>query len=175
MVELYTRWIIRWRYLVVVLTVALVMLAGYGGRLLGFSNDYRMFFGADNPRLRAFDKMQNTYNKNDNILFVITPRSGKVFSVETLTAVKDITTEAWQIPYSIRVDSVSNFQHTYAEGDDLIVEDLVTDAGSGTELQRFVKGLVLLFGEQPGGGAYVQPAPVPHQRMHAAFQTRVLR
>ena len=138
MVELYTRWIIRWRYLVVVLTVALVMLAGYGGRLLGFSNDYRMFFGADNPQLRAFDKMQNTYNKNDNILFVITPRSGKVFSVETLTAVKDITTEAWQIPYSSRVDSITNYQHTEADGDELIVDDLVPDpaALSEDELSR---------------------------------------
>lgn len=39
-----------------------------------------------------------------------------------------MTEKAWQIPYSTRVDSISNFQHTYAEGDDLIVEDLISDA-----------------------------------------------
>ena len=39
-----------------------------------------------------------------------------------------LTNEAWQVPYSIRVDSIANFQHTYAKDDDLIVEDLVTEA-----------------------------------------------
>jgi len=127
MVESYTRWILRWKYLVVLTTLALVFAASYGGQFLGFSNDYRMFFGDDNPQLLAFEKMQKTFNKNDNILFVVTPKSGKVFSRETLTAIKDITEEAWQIPYSTRVDSITNYQHTSAEEDDLIVDDLVVD------------------------------------------------
>jgi predicted RND superfamily exporter protein len=127
MVELYTHLIIRWRYAVVLLTVAVVMIAGYGGQKLSFSNDYRMFFGPDNPQLLEFERMQNTFNKNDNILFVITPNDGKVFSVETLTAIQDITEEAWQIPHSTRVDSITNHQHTTAEEDDLIVDDLVPD------------------------------------------------
>jgi predicted RND superfamily exporter protein len=127
MVELYTHLIIRWRYVVVLLSIALVMIAGYGAQNLSFSNDYRMFFGPDNPQLLAFEKMQNTFNKNDNILFVITPKDGKVFTVETLTAIMDITEEAWQIPFSTRVDSITNYQHTAAEEDDLIVDDLVPD------------------------------------------------
>jgi len=105
----------------------MVFAASYGGQFLGFSNDYRMFFGEDNPQLLAFEKMQKTFNKNDNILFVVTPKSGKVFSRQTLTAIKDITEEAWQVPYSTRVDSITNYQHTSAEGDDLIVDDLVVD------------------------------------------------
>jgi len=127
MVESYTRWILRWKYFVVLATLALVIAASYGGQFLGFSNDYRMFFGEDNPQLLAFEKMQKTFNKNDNILFVVTPKSGKVFSRETLTAIKDITEEAWQVPYSTRVDSITNYQHTSAEGDDLIVDDLVVN------------------------------------------------
>ncbi len=45
MIESYTRWIIRWKYLVVLITLALTFAAASGGRFLGFSNDYRMFFG----------------------------------------------------------------------------------------------------------------------------------
>ena len=127
MVELYTRFIIRWRYVVILLTLAFVMIAGYGAQKLSFSNDYRMFFGPDNPQLLAFEKMQNTFNKNDNIMFVITPKDGKVFSVEALKAIKDMTEEAWQIPFSTRVDSITNHQHTSAIEDDLIVDDLVPD------------------------------------------------
>ena len=44
------------------------------------------------------------------------------------------------------MDSVSNFQHTYAIEDDLIVEDLVRDA---------VQTIVLLA-EYPVGGSLVQ-------------------
>ncbi len=127
MIELYTQFIIRWRYAVVLLSVVLVAIAFYGGQKLGFSNDYRMFFGEDNPQLLAFEKMQNTFNKNDNIMFVITPKDGKVFTRETLTAIQDITEAAWQIPFSTRVDSITNHQHTTAEEDDLIVDDLVPD------------------------------------------------
>ena len=127
MIESYTRWVIRWKYLVVLASIALVVAAAYGGQFLGFSNDYRMFFGDDNPQLLAFEKMQKTFNKNDNILFVVTPKSGKVFTPETLTVIQDITKEAWQIPYSTRVDSITNHQHTFAEEDDLIVDDLVSD------------------------------------------------
>ena len=127
MVEAYTYMIIRWRYAVLLLTVVMVMLAGYGGQKLSFSNDYRMFFGPDNPQLLAFEEMQNTFNKTDNILFVITPKDGKVFTRETLSIIQEITEEAWQIPHSTRVDSITNYQHTYAEEDDLIVDDLVPD------------------------------------------------
>ncbi len=138
MVESYTRLIIRWRYLVLILTLLAVGLATSGGRLLTFDNDYRMFFGDDNPELLAFERMQNTFNKNDNILFVVTPKSGKVFSRETLGVIKQITEAAWQIPYSTRVDSLTNYQHTYAEEDDLIVDDLVADPQNISEenLQR---------------------------------------
>jgi predicted RND superfamily exporter protein len=133
MIESYTRWIIRWKYLVVLASLAAVFAAAYGGQFLGFSNDYRMFFGEDNPQLLAFEKMQATFNKNDNILFVVTPSSGKVFSRETLTIIKDITKQAWQIPFSTRVDSITNHQHTTAEEDDLIVDDLVVDPDTLTD------------------------------------------
>ncbi|NOR43805.1 MAG: MMPL family transporter [Gammaproteobacteria bacterium] len=133
MVESYTRWIIRWKYLVVLVAIMLAFAAASGGRFLSFSNDYRMFFGEDNPQLLAFEKMQATFNKNDNILFVVTPKSGKVFSKETLTVLKDITHEAWQVPFSTRVDSITNHQHTSAEEDDLIVDDLVVDPNTLTD------------------------------------------
>ena len=47
-----------------------------------------------------------------------------------LAAVEELTDIAWQLPFSIRVDSLSNHQHTEVEGDDLIVRDLYTDAMS---------------------------------------------
>ncbi len=120
--------LVRWRWLFVVLAFAFAGFAASGARFLGFSNDYRVFFSEENPQLVAFENLQNTYTKSDNVLFVIAPADGDVFTPHTLEAVEWLTQQAWQIPYSIRVDSVTNFQHTRAEGDELIVEDLVMQA-----------------------------------------------
>ncbi|MES9978122.1 MAG: RND family transporter, partial [Candidatus Thiodiazotropha sp. 6PLUC5] len=130
MSELFFRFVLKHKIIVLLLSVAISLLMGSGVQHLRFNNDYRMFFSEENPQLNAFEQLQNTYTKTDNILFVIEPKDGKVFTHETLTAVSELTHEAWQIPYSIRVDSITNFQYTYAEGDDLIVEDLVLNPES---------------------------------------------
>lgn len=128
MIKAYAEWILRWRYLMVFGVLTLLAVAAVGGRYLGFKNDYRMFFSEDNPQLMAFEDLQATYTKNDNVLFVIAPRGGNVFTTEVLAAVEKLTQEAWQIPYSTRVDSMTNFQHSYAKGDELVVDDLVRSA-----------------------------------------------
>jgi predicted RND superfamily exporter protein len=120
--------VIRYRWLVIAAAVALAASVGSGAGRLEFSTNYRVFFSAANPELQAFENLQNTYTKNDNFLFVIEPRNGGAFDADVLAAVEQLTDAAWQIPYAIRVDSVSNFQHTYAIDDDLIVEDLVSSA-----------------------------------------------
>jgi len=130
MIEQFTQLVMRWRYLIIVTTLIFVGIAGSGVRFLSFSTDYRIFFSEENPQLQTFEEMQNTYTKSDNVLFVLEPTDGQVFTQKTLEAVEWLTNEAWQIPYSNRVDSISNFQHTYAEEDDLIVEDLISEAKS---------------------------------------------
>lgn len=123
-----TRRVVAHRWLVIVASILLAGVIGAGVKNLEFSTNYRVFFSESNPELNAFENLQNTYTKNDNFLFVLEPRDSAAFSNQTLDAVEVLTEAAWQIPYAIRVDSASNFQHTYAIGDELIVEDLVTGA-----------------------------------------------
>jgi len=126
----YINFIILHPWRILLLSLLVVMAAGSGGRFIEFTNDYRVFFSEDNPELQAFEAMQNIYTKTDNVLFVIAPESGDVFQVDTLTMVAELTEQSWQIPYSTRVDSITNFQHTVADGDDLLVGDLVEDVSS---------------------------------------------
>lgn len=133
----FGQWILRYRWQILLITLVLVGLAAAGGRNLSFSSNYRIFFSDDNPQLLAFEALEQTYTKADNVLFVVTTRDG-VFTPEALQAVMDLTEKAWQTPYSTRVDSVTNFQHTWSEGDDMVVENLVSDpeAMSADDLAR---------------------------------------
>ena len=131
----FFRFVLQHPWTVVILSVLLIGAIGSGARYLQFKNDYRMFFSEDNPQLQAFEAMQNTYTKVDNVLFLVSPKDGNVFTRKTLATVEWLTKEAWQIPYSIRVDSITNYQHTEAEGDDLKVADLVEDAEKLTDEQ----------------------------------------
>ncbi len=126
----YARWVIKYRWFVILVTFVAAFIAAYGLPGLYFSTDYRYFFSEENPELLAFEELQNTYTKNDNVLFALEPKDGNVFRPETLSVIEELTHAAWQIPFSLRVDSITNFQHTEADGDDLIVGDLVKDAGS---------------------------------------------
>ena len=112
-------------YRTIIVTLLTLVVLSLGIKGLGFRNDYQVFFGPDNPQLQVFEKIQKTYDRNDNVLFVVEPESGTIFDKNTLLAIQSLTTSAWQLPYASRVDSVTNFQHTIAKEDDLVVADLV--------------------------------------------------
>jgi predicted RND superfamily exporter protein len=114
-------------WLVLLISILLVLSTAYGTKNLIFKGDYKVFFSEDNPQLTAFESVQEIYSKSDNVAFILEPTNGDIFTKENLAAVYWLTTESWQVPYSTRVDSISNFQYTVAEEDDLIVEDLVLD------------------------------------------------
>lgn len=131
----YIDLILAHRWLVISLILISIIISATGVKKLYFTSDYRIFFSEENPQLKAFERLQDTYTKNDNILFVIAPKDGKVFTRKALAAVVDITKQGWQIPYSIRVDSVTNFQYTRASEDDLLVEDLVLNPATRSDAE----------------------------------------
>ena len=56
----YGEWLVRWRYLVLLISILVIAAAASGARFLTFKTDYRVFFSSDNPQLRAFEQLQNT-------------------------------------------------------------------------------------------------------------------
>lgn len=128
--------VLRHRWVIIALWALVVATAGSGITRLSFDNDYRAYFGPNNPQRLAYEQLQATYTKTDNVMFVLSPDDGEVFSTSSLAAIEWLTDAAWQLPHSIRVDSVSNFQHATAEGDDLWVRPLVENADSLSAEER---------------------------------------
>ena len=121
-------YVIAFRWPIMIVTIALVAVAASGTLLLEFSADHKIYFSEDNPELLAYEAMENTYGKSGNVFFAVAPEDRNATSSDALEATAWLTERSWQIPYATRVDSLTNFQHTTAGGDDIRVRDLVDES-----------------------------------------------
>jgi predicted RND superfamily exporter protein len=129
------------------LLLALVVLLGGMSGLpkLHFDADSRVFFGEDNPQRLALDRLEETFGRFNSVVFVVTAKGGDLFTTDGLSAIDDLTTRAWQLPYSTRVDSLATYHRTHAAGDEILVEPLfedpaLLDAEGLAEVRRLALG-----------------------------------
>ncbi len=129
--ERYIAFLLQRPLVLTLLTLLLMMVVISGARFLPEpSSGLRDLMGADNEYMRAFDDFENIYSASNSALIAVTPEDGNVFTHETLAAVEELTEAGWLLPHSIRVTSLTNYSHSVAEGDDLIVGPLVEDSAS---------------------------------------------
>ncbi|MYH90553.1 MAG: MMPL family transporter [Gammaproteobacteria bacterium] len=125
--------ILRRPWVTVALASVLMIAMTAGVRYINVTNDYRILFGEHNPELAEYEALEEIYAESNRALIAVAPAQGTVFTRETLGAIEELTEAAWRAPYASRVDSLTNYSHSEAEGDDLIVEPLVDGAGSLTD------------------------------------------
>ena len=126
----YIAFLLRRRWLVLAAALGVMLVLAVGLRTIVISNDWRDMLDEGNPELVAFDAMEATYSATNAAVVAVAPKGGSVFTREALGAIEELTEDLWRVPRATRVDSLVNYNHTEAEGDDLIVERLVDDAGS---------------------------------------------
>ena len=124
--EWYGHVLLRYRWAFILGSLLLFALGASGIPHAGFNSSYRVFFGPDNPQLRAFDDFQAIYVQDDNVGIVIHHPDQPVFSNEVLETTRSLTAALWKTEHVTRVDSVTNYQHTHVIQDDLFVDDLVS-------------------------------------------------
>ena len=129
-------WVIAWRWPIIAATIVLAGVAASGTIFLRFSADYLIYFDKDDPQLLAYEAMDNTYGTNDNVLFALVPDDRDATSALSLEAAAWLTEQSWKLPFASRVDSVTNFQHATAHGDDILIRDLVDEPALADEEER---------------------------------------
>ena len=120
----------RFRYLVVFVTLLFVALASTQITKLEVITDYRVFFGPDNPELKSFEEVEDIYGDNEGFIVALHLEEGDFLNSDALKILREFTKESWELPYSSRIDSVSNVLDSYADPEDLdnlIVNTLVPD------------------------------------------------
>ncbi|MFK7732672.1 MAG: RND family transporter [Pseudomonadales bacterium] len=119
------KWVLQYRYLVIIACLVLVALAATGNQHLRFNPDLRSLYDQQHPIVQQLALVEEEFTKRDQIIVVLSVEQGTVYQPEIVELIQILTDRAWQMPYASRVDSLTNFQYTFAEGDDLIVSDLV--------------------------------------------------
>ena len=126
----YIEFTLRRRWLVLASSVAVMLLLTAGLQFINISNDWRDMLDEDNPQLVAYDALEDTYTATNAAVIAVAPNGGSVFTREALGAIEELTETAWEVPWSSRVDSLTNYNHSESVEDDLNVERLVDGAES---------------------------------------------
>ena len=123
------------RFRIPLMLLSLLLIAGTATILPGIkiTGDYKSMFDAENPQLQLSDALEDEYAQSEKVMVYMKVPDGDVFNEATLNMIRDFTEASWQMPYSIRVDSLTNFQRSFGEDDAFVVEPLVSDDGELTE------------------------------------------
>jgi predicted RND superfamily exporter protein len=125
MLSRYTNWVIQQHKWIIFVSLIIVLGLSAGAKNLTSTNDFRVYFGKDNPQLVAFEELEQTYGKQDTLFFFIEPNDHNIFTRENLTLIWELTEKSWDLPNVRRVNSLTNYQHTAAKGDDLTTDYLL--------------------------------------------------
>lgn len=121
-------WLVKKNISFLVLSIILAVLGASQLSKLGITGDFKVLFNDRDPNLQLVEMIEDEFLQSDNLIIILSPEDQDVFSQESLEMVEDLTNLAWMTPYSIRVDSLTNYQKTVSENDDLLVNPLVEDA-----------------------------------------------
>ena len=137
--------LVRYRLPLAIATILAVAICALGSTNLSFNNNYRALFKEDNPQLEAFDKLNASYNETDSVVFLLSPPNGNVFTKQSLLIIEDLAKKAQQIPYSLAVHSINNFQRSIPKGENEFAVDYLVPNAADLSLQQIedIKQFVL--------------------------------
>lgn len=129
----------------VILALLLVVISAIGLKNLKLASDYKIFFDEDDLELQKLEQLQERYNKTENVFIMIKPAEDSVYTEETIKLIHSLTEQLWQVPYTSRVDSITNYPYSFAEGDDILIEEFILDLDEVTkERVQFIANKVPL-------------------------------
>ncbi len=116
-----------WPRTTLLLWLLATLALGAGLPRMQLDASYRSFFRADDPLVVSLDRNRQLYESGDTLLFMVAAGAGDLFGGEGLQAIEALTARSWELPLVLRVDSIGNFPYSWAQGDELYVDELIDD------------------------------------------------
>ena len=119
--------LVRFRWYYFLASIAVLVFSVAGLRHFAFDGSPRVFFSGNDPSYERFQALEDTYGNDFKVFFMLSARDGSILEPRHLASLKEMTERAWTLPYVRRVDSLSNFQYTHSEHDELYVDDFFSE------------------------------------------------
>ncbi|OUR96742.1 hypothetical protein A9Q84_10400 [Halobacteriovorax marinus] len=113
-----------WKNIFIGILVTLALAPGLTKLKSDFT--YRIWFRDSEPLIKTYDNFQAKFGNDDLVNIIIHSPDG-VFDQESIALIREFTENMWLIPDVISVDSITNYQWTYAEEDDITIEDFIPE------------------------------------------------
>ena len=89
--------------------------------LLKIESDFgvRIWFRTTDPLIKDLNELERKFGNDEKIILAVHTKNG-IFKRDKIELLQQLTEELWQIPQILRVDSLTNYNYSISEGDDLI-------------------------------------------------------
>ena len=128
--ENLSKFIINNRIVFIFSCLVLVLILGRGITSVVFDPDMERFFPKGHPATSLSYEIDETFIRTDNLVIAINAKNNSIFTKKTLSLIESLTEKSWTVPYSIRVDSLTNYSYVRSVDDDLLVEPFIENAVS---------------------------------------------
>ncbi|MEO1656183.1 MAG: MMPL family transporter [Pseudomonadota bacterium] len=122
--------------LALVLCTLFFLIAASGLPKLSINGDSKAFFADDNINLVQFEALEAEYALTQGIGLALHAEEGDLFTEERLAIIRELTEEAWKLPYARRVSSITNAPRISSDGDELVIEDMMDDPAMAADMVR---------------------------------------
>ncbi|GIR88414.1 MAG: RND transporter [Gammaproteobacteria bacterium] len=142
----FAKLLIKYRYLSIGLVLIVVCLLATGLTKLTFNPDLETYFPEGHPAVVRYNEIDDMFIPTDNLIIAVHSNEGTLFNGDSLKVIEELTKKSWTIPYSVRVDSLTNYSYVKSVNDDLIVEPFIEEAEKKS-IEFFEKRENLVAGE----------------------------
>ena len=142
----FAKLLIKYRYLSIGLVIIVVCLLATGLTKLTFNPDLETYFPEGHPAVIRYNEIDDMFIPTDNLIIAVHSNEGTLFNGDSLKVIEELTRKSWTIPYSVRVDSLTNYSYVKSVNDDLIVEPFIEEAEKKS-IEFFEKRENLVAGE----------------------------
>jgi hypothetical protein len=146
----YVRFVIRFRWAIVLLVSLLTLAMATQLKHLEFEGSYRVWFSDDSTALKDYDQFRAVFG-NDDAIMILFKDENTVLNPKALHVIDRITEKLWETRYIARVDSLTNYQYVHVDDkypDDILVDDFIKNIDTLTSQQLQEKAKIILGEDQ---------------------------
>lgn len=114
---------------IIVLITLFVALLSISIKDIAFEGSYRVWFDKDSKIIEDYDKFRSTFSSDDTFVVAFKDEDHRngIFNEKAIDTILKLTQEFEMIDGVRKVDSISNYQYISSIGDDITVDDFISD------------------------------------------------